>query len=78
MFEKNTEWYVKPGQIFYVDGFCLSGFRGCDFVKSKDPIRYSQRQIETTDHQIDQLVYELHGLTDEEIKIVEGRRVGRP
>jgi phage tail protein X len=30
-----------------------------------------QRQIETTDQQIDQLVYELYGLTDEEIKIVE-------
>jgi len=30
-----------------------------------------QRQIETTDHQIDRLVYELYGLTDEEIEIVE-------
>jgi type I restriction-modification system DNA methylase subunit len=32
-----------------------------------------QRQIEVTDKQIDQLVYELYGLTDEEIKIVEGK-----
>jgi len=31
-----------------------------------------QRQIDTTDHQIGQLVYELYGLTEEEIKIVEG------
>lgn len=31
-----------------------------------------QRQIETTDREIDRLVYELYGLTDEEIKIVEG------
>ena len=30
-----------------------------------------QRQIEATDDQIDALVYELYGLTDEEIKIVE-------
>ncbi len=30
-----------------------------------------QRQIEATDKQIDQLVYELYGLTDEEIRIVE-------
>ena len=30
-----------------------------------------QRQINATDRQIDQLVYELYGLTDEEIKIVE-------
>jgi len=29
-----------------------------------------QRQIETTDRQIDQLVYELYGLTEDEIKIV--------
>ena len=32
-----------------------------------------QRQIEATDRQIDVLVYELYGLTEEEIKIVEGR-----
>jgi hypothetical protein len=30
-----------------------------------------QRQIETTDKQIDQLVYKLYDLTDEEITIVE-------
>lgn len=30
-----------------------------------------QRQIEATDREIDQLVYELYGLTDEEIRIVE-------
>jgi len=32
-----------------------------------------QRQIAATDKQIDNLVYELYGLTEEEIKIVEGR-----
>ena len=31
-----------------------------------------QRQIEATDRQIDALVYELYGLTEEEIEIVEG------
>ena len=30
-----------------------------------------QRQIDATDRQIDNLVYELYGLTDEEIAIVE-------
>ena len=30
-----------------------------------------QRRIEATDRQIDRLVYELYGLTEEEIKIVE-------
>ncbi len=32
-----------------------------------------QRQIDTTDKQIDQLVYQLYGLTEKEIKIVEER-----
>jgi hypothetical protein len=31
-----------------------------------------QRQIESTDAAIDALVYELYGLTEDEIKIVEG------
>ena len=34
--------------------------------------KVSKRQIDATDRQIDKLVYELYGLTDEEIKIVEG------
>ena len=44
-----------------------------NLVKSKTPQEKTvlQRQIETTDHQIDQLVYKLYGLTKEEIKIVE-------
>jgi hypothetical protein len=32
-----------------------------------------ERQITVTDHQIDQLVYALYGLTEEEIATVEGR-----
>jgi hypothetical protein len=32
-----------------------------------------QRQIEATDRQIDALVYELYGLSEEEIAVVEGR-----
>lgn len=30
-----------------------------------------QRQIDATDRQIDRLVYELYGLTEDEIRIVE-------
>jgi len=42
--------------------------------KAKNPNDkdHLQREIEATDHQIDQLVYELYGLRDGEIKIVEG------
>ena len=32
-----------------------------------------QNAITTTDAEIDRLVYELYGLTEEEIKIVEGK-----
>jgi hypothetical protein len=31
-----------------------------------------EREIHVTDEKIDALVYELYGLTDEEIRIVEG------
>ena len=36
-----------------------------------------RRQIAATDRQIDQLVYELYGLTDEEIRIVEEADEGK-
>ena len=33
-----------------------------------------EKQIESTDKAIDKLVYELYGLSEEEIRIVEGSR----
>jgi len=42
-------------------------------IKNPDEKTRIQRQIEATDGQIDKLVYELYGLTEEEIKIVEER-----
>jgi hypothetical protein len=35
---------------------------------------FLQAQIDATDRQIDRLVYELYGLTEEEIRIVEGEQ----
>ena len=32
-----------------------------------------KREIQSTDNQIDRLVYELYGLTEDEIKTVEGK-----
>jgi hypothetical protein len=32
-----------------------------------------QRQVDATDAQIDALVYALYGLTEEEVRVVEGR-----
>ncbi len=40
-------------------------------TKTPYEITQIQRQIDATDREIDQLVYELYGLTEEEIKIVE-------
>jgi len=37
----------------------------------KDVIHEDAIKIDTTEKQIDQLVYELYGLTEEEIKIIE-------
>jgi hypothetical protein len=42
-------------------------------VKTPTEKKVFQRQIETTDQQIDALVYELYGLTDKEIQIVNDR-----
>ena len=39
---------------------------------SEHELDVPQRQIDATDREIDALVYELYGLTDEEIRIVEG------
>jgi len=40
-------------------------------AKTPDSKTFLQRQIEATDKQIDRLVYELYGLTEEEVRIVE-------
>ena len=44
------------------------------FDRNLDTNNYTKHvsQIEATDRQIDKLVYDLYGLTDEEFKVVEG------
>ena len=39
--------------------------------KTPDEKTRIQRQIDATDHQINQLIYELYSLTEKEIQIVE-------
>ncbi|EAR14717.1 Eco57I restriction-modification methylase domain-containing protein [Robiginitalea biformata] len=41
------------------------------FNEQKDKVQVLQNQIDQTDREIDQMVYELYGLTKEEIQIVE-------
>ena len=42
-------------------------------IKLRVPRQLRDRQVNSTDQAIDALVYQLYGLTKEEIKIVEGR-----
>ena len=42
-------------------------------AKSDHDKIHVQRQIDATDNGIDKLIYTLYGLTDEEIRIVEGK-----
>jgi hypothetical protein len=42
-------------------------------AKTESDKNYLDRKCETLDKQIDQLVYQLYGLTEDEIKIVEGK-----
>jgi type I restriction-modification system DNA methylase subunit len=49
----------------------LSLHKELSAVKTPDEKTRIQRQIDATDQQIDRLVYELYGLTDKEIQIVE-------
>ena len=42
-----------------------------EFEKSVSKIRPLLQEIEETDNEIDQMVYELYGLTEDEIRIIE-------
>ncbi len=42
-------------------------------AKTPNEKTHLQRQIETTDREIDRLVYELYELTEAEIRLVEGK-----
>jgi len=41
-------------------------------AKTESNKDYLQRKCDSIDKQIDQLIYQLYGLTEEEIRIVEG------
>ena len=43
-------------------------------AKTPNEKTHLQRQIDSTDREIDRLVYELYGLTEEEIRIVEEKQ----
>ena len=51
----------------------LQGKIRVDYEKSLEALRPLKAQLQTTDDLIDQIVYMLYGLTEDEIAIVEGR-----
>jgi hypothetical protein len=61
---------APPGIVKLVDRM-LDLHKKPSASKVPDEKTKLQRQISTTDKQIDRLVYELYNLTDEEIKIIE-------
>jgi hypothetical protein len=52
----------------------LSLYKQLASTKTPDDKTRLQRQIDATDQQINHLVYELYGLTEKEIQIVEEKR----
>ena len=70
----------KPGSVYFPVPKGLLPLQGRKMLDlhnkkavAKDPRTKEQlqRRIDATDNQIERLVYELHSLTEEEIKIVE-------
>jgi len=43
-----------------------------DLPENSEKWLATKSEIEKTDHKIDQEVYKIYGLTDEEVKVVEG------
>ncbi|HKZ37464.1 MAG TPA: TaqI-like C-terminal specificity domain-containing protein, partial [Chryseolinea sp.] len=60
------------GKIEYLVECMLTLHKQASAARLPDEKERLERQIQATDRQIDNLVYELYGLTPEEIKIVEG------
>ena len=75
---ENYDLKLKSRQVFLLIPIILSLLTGvfaarADYIHAKTghDKTMRQRQIDATDSHIDRLVYELYGLTDEEIAIVE-------
>ena len=72
--------WITPADIARHDRMVSLVTQMLDLNKKLQEARLEQektmlsRQIEATDASIDKLVYELYGLTEEEIKIVEVRK----
>ena len=70
-FEKKTEKALHDKLVSLVE-VMLDLHKKLGAAKTPNEKTRLERQIAATDGQIDALVYELYGLTEEERKIVEG------
>jgi hypothetical protein len=71
--QDNAPWIVDGTPEYIRKSADLSLHQQLSSAKTPTDKTLIQRQIESTDAQIDVLVYELYRLTEEEIKLVEGR-----
>lgn len=71
--EKNNENIARHDAIVSLVDQMLSLNKQLPEVKTDHEKTALQRQIDATDRQIDQLVYELYGLTEGEMQIIEER-----
>lgn len=62
----------KHNDLTFLVDQMLTAKKQLQQAKTESNKNYLERKCETLDKQIDQLVYQLYGLTEEEIKIVEG------
>lgn len=72
---KIAKEYTKSEKIKFVDKLEERNFKNdwkAFFENDKKEVLLIQNQINQTDKEIDQMVYKLYDLTEDEIKIVEG------
>jgi hypothetical protein len=69
---EDTESSRANTELCSLVGAMIRLHEDCSKAKSESEKEPITRQIAATDKKIDKLVYELYGLTEEEIRIVEG------
>ena len=74
-FKKHTKYFHNPKRQENIFDIKDKGFQQKFFMElfeeKKTEAQILKSEIDKTDKEIDQMVYELYGLTEDEIKIVE-------
>lgn len=65
-----SKWKYNSGAIFKTMNHKTEWMQ--HFENEKAKAKAIQTVIDTTDKEIDQMIYQLYGLTEDEIKIVKG------